>query len=77
MGARQIGDPTDRNTIYAEQWYAGMLPSGEAQLMLPSAWFGWPESELGGGPPDIQWRGAANDEAGLRAFVAAQAARGR
>jgi hypothetical protein len=73
MGARQIGDPTDRNTIYAEQWVAEMLPSGEAQLLLPSAWFGWPDSELGGGPPDVQWEGRATDEAGLRAFIAARA----
>lgn len=77
MGARQIGDPTGRNTIYAEQWVAEMLPGGDAQLLLPSAWFGWPESELGGGPPDIQWTGTATDEAGLRAFIAAQARSGR
>jgi hypothetical protein len=77
MGARQLGDPTDRNTIYGEQWVRTPLPSGEAELFLPSAVYGWAESELGGGPPDIQWTGTATDEAGLRAFVAAQARRRR
>ncbi|HYD11915.1 MAG TPA: S41 family peptidase [Allosphingosinicella sp.] len=73
MGARQLGDPTDRNTVYGEQWAMTALPSGEADLFLPSAVYGWPESVLGGGPPDLQWTGTAADEAGLRAFIAAQA----
>ena len=73
MGARQLGDPTDRNTVYGEQWVRTPLPSGEADLFLPSAVYGWAESQLGGGAPDIQWTGTATDEAGLRAFVAAQA----
>lgn len=77
MGARQIGDPTDRNTIYGEQWVATTLPSGEAELRLPNAVYGWPESALGGGPPDIQWTGTASDEAGLRALIAAEARRPR
>lgn len=77
MGARQIGDPTDRNTIYGEQWVRTPLPSGEAELFLPSAVYGWAERELGGGPPDIQWTGTGTDEAGLRAFIAAQARRVR
>jgi hypothetical protein len=75
MGARQLGDPTDRNTVYGEQWVRTALPSGEADLYLPSAVYGWAESELGGGPPDIQWTGTATDEAGLRAFIAAAARR--
>ncbi|HTU10935.1 MAG TPA: S41 family peptidase [Allosphingosinicella sp.] len=73
MGARQIGDPTDRNTVYGEQWAMTRLPSGEADLYLPSAVYGWAERELGGGPPHAQWTGAATDEGGLRAFVAAEA----
>jgi hypothetical protein len=75
MGARQIGDPTDRNTVYGEQWVRTPLPSGEADLFLPSAVYGWAERDLGGGPPDSQWTGTATDEAGLRAFIAAQARR--
>jgi hypothetical protein len=73
MGARQVGDPTDRNTLYAEQWVSPVLPSGQAQFTLPSAWFGWPESERGGDPPDLPWTGRATDEAGLRRFIAANA----
>ena len=75
MGARQIGDPTDRNTVYGEQWAMTPLPSGEAELYLPSAVYGWAESELGGGPPDVQWTGTATDDAGLRALIAAEARR--
>ncbi len=77
MGARQIGDPTDRNTVYGEQWVAMPLPSGEAELRLPNAVYGWAESELGGAAPDLQWTGTATDEAGLRAFIAAAARRRR
>ncbi len=77
MGARQVGDPTDRNTVYGEQWVRTPLPSGEAELYLPSAVYGWAESALGGAPPDIQWTGTAADEAGLRALIAAEARRRR
>lgn len=73
LGAVQAGDPTGRHTIYGEVWFQQDLPSGQGRLILPIAIHAFPRSELGGEPPDLPWNGAGEDEAGLRAMIAADA----
>jgi hypothetical protein len=74
MGARHVGEASDRNAIYGENWFEGLLPSRLGRVSLPLAIFGMSEAELGGAPPDLPWTGAADDQAGLAAFIAAAAA---
>ena len=76
MGAVQVGDPTGVHTMYGEAWFQRPLPSGLATLTLPVSINAYPAGELGGEAPDLPWTGAADDEAGLRAMIAADA-RGR
>jgi hypothetical protein len=77
LGAVQVGDPTGRHTIYGEVWFQQDLPSGQGRLILPIAIHAFPRSELGGDPPDLPWNGAGEDEAGLRAMIAADARKRR
>lgn len=77
IGAVQVGDPTERQTRYVEAWFQHALPSGLGTVILPIAVVPWPDSDLGGQPVDLAWTGAANDDDGLRKFIAADAAHRR
>lgn len=74
QGARQAGDPTGVHTIYGEVWFSRRLPNLDADLIVPLAINTNPPDQLGGDPPELPWTGAAEDEAGLRAMIAADAA---
>ncbi len=73
-GAIHVGDPSGRHTMYGEGWFSQTLPSGLASLGLPIAINAYPRGELGGEPTEHAWTGAADDEAGLRAWIATLAA---
>jgi hypothetical protein len=77
MGAIHVGDPTGVHTYYGEAMFQRALPSGLGKLMLAVAINAYPAGELGGETPELPWDGAAADEAGLRAMIAADAARRR
>ena len=68
MGAVQVGDPTNRNTRYGEEWISQPLPSRIATLYVPSAIFDWRSRELSS-LPSLPWNGSAVDEAGLRTMI--------
>lgn len=69
-GALQVGDPTQRQTRYVEAWFQRQLPSGYGEVTLPIARIAFAEQELGGEPVDLPWTGSANDEGGLKRFIA-------
>lgn len=72
-GALQVGDPTQRQTRYVEAWFQRPLPSGYGEVILPIALIPFAEQELGGGSVDLPWTGSANDEGGLKRFIASDA----
>jgi hypothetical protein len=74
MGAVHVGEPTRKNSIYGESWFVRKLPSGKGMVMLPMAIEPQSRDQLGGDTPDIEWTGAAEDEAGLKAMIAENAA---
>ncbi len=77
LGAIQVGDASGRQTKYGEVWFQRALPSGRGSMMLPIAIHPVGDDALGGNEPDLPWLGAAEDAAGLRALIAADAQRRR
>ncbi len=77
LGAIQVGDASSRQTKYGEVWFQRALPSGRGSMMLPIAIHPVAGDALGGGEPDLPWLGVAEDDAGLRAMIAADARRRR
>ncbi len=77
LGAIQVGDASGRQTRYGEVWFQRALPSGRGSMMLPIAIHPVADDALGGDEPDLPWLGAAEDDAGLRALIAADARRRR
>lgn len=75
MGAVHIGDPTGVHTVFGESWFQRPLPSGQGAMMIPMAILAYPRDLVGGETPEMPWPGASDDEAGLTAWIAADAAK--
>lgn len=69
LGGLQVGDPTNRNEPYGENWFERALPSGLGSIGLPLAIDRTPDELRGGRTPDLGWDGDMSDQRGIENFV--------
>ena len=70
MGAIHVGEASGQNEVWGESVGPLTLPSGLGTYRVPVSIIRQPRSSRGGLPPDIAWRGAMDDEEGIRAWIA-------
>lgn len=66
QSARRAGDPPGVHTIYGEAWFSRRVPDLDAEPIMPLS--------IDTDPPGLPCTGAVEDDAGLRAMIAADAA---
>lgn len=69
LGGLQVGDPTNRNEPYGENWFERALPSGLGSIGLPLAIDRTPDELRGGRTPDLGWDGDMSDQRGIEKFI--------
>lgn len=72
LGGLQVGDPTNRNEPYGENWFDRALPSGLGSIGLPLAIDRTPHEVRGGGAPDVAWDGDMSDQRGIERFISSK-----
>lgn len=72
LGGLQVGDPTNRNEPYGENWFERTLPSGLGSVGLPLAIDRTSDELRGGRAPDLPWAGEMSDQRGIEKFISSK-----